>query len=287
MFGQLIVNGIGTGLIVALPAIALTLTFRILRFPNFAIGALLTFAAYMGWAMNAIGGISLLVSAILTVLLFPLVVLACDYVVFRPLRERGAITLLVASMGLSFVLENVCRLVFGNDARNFDVPLSRPHRILDLRINNELLITAAVSIAGMALVYLVLKHTSLGRAMRAVADNPNLAAARGIDREKIVRATWALAACLVAASGILIGMDRAIDPQMGWNYIIICFASAILGGLGSPVGAVVGALMLGVVGELATLVVAPNYRAAVAFAAIALALVIRPNGLFGTPEIVK
>lgn len=287
MFGQLIVNGIGTGLIVALPAIALTLTFRILRFPNFAIGAMLTFAAYLAWVLNTIAGIPLMASAVLTVILFPLVVLLCDAAVFRPLRDRGSITLLVASMGLSFVLENLCRLFFGNDARNFDIPLSRPHRIMDLRINNELLVTAGVSVGGMVLVYFILKHTPLGRAMRAVADNPNLAAARGINGEKVVQATWALAGTLVAASGILIGMDRAIDPQMGWNYIIICFAAAILGGLGSPVGAVVGALLLGVVGELATLVVAPNYRAAVAFAAIALVLLMRPNGLFGTPEIVK
>ncbi len=287
MFGQLIISGIGTGLIVALPAIALSLTFGILRFPNFAIGAMLTFAAYMAWVLNVVAGLPMVIAGLLTVLLFPLVAIASDAAVFRPLRNRGPITLLVASMGLSFVLENICRLFFGNDARNFDIALSRPHRIMGLRINNEMLLTVGLSLLAMLIVYFILKHTSLGRAMRAVADNPNLAAARGIDAGRVIMSTWVIAGGLIAVSAVLIGMDRAIDPQMGWNYIIVCFAAAILGGLGSPVGAVVGALMLGIVGELATLVVTPNYRAGVGFMAIAIVLMLRPHGLFGSREIVK
>nr|WP_281413171.1 branched-chain amino acid ABC transporter permease [Marivibrio halodurans] len=283
----MIVNGIGTGLIVALPALALTLTFGILRFPNFAIGAMLTFSAYMAWTFNVLVGVPLIVSALLTILLFPLVAILCDAAVFRPLRDRGSITLLVASMGLSFVLENICRLFFGNAARNFDIPLARPHRLFDLRFTNEFLIAAAVSLSAMLIVYLILRWSALGRAMRAVADNPNLAAARGIDSGRVIKATWALSGALIAASGVLVGMDRAIDPQLGWNYIIVCFAAAILGGLGSPVGAVVGALMLGLIGELSTLVVPTNYRVGVAFAMIGVVLLLKPNGLFGTREIVK
>lgn len=285
--GQLIINGIGTGLIVALPSIALSLTFGILRFPNFAIGAMLTVAAYLAWSLNTYAGMPLILAGLVCVILFPIVALLCDSAVFRPLRNRGPVTLLVASMGLSFVLENICRLIFGNDARNFDIPLERPYRILGLRINYEMIVAAVVSISAMIIVYLVLKHSSIGRAMRAVADNPNLAAARGIDENRVIAMTWVLASFLIAASGVLIGMDRAIDPQLGWNYIIVCFAAAILGGLGNPTGAVVGALVLGVVGELATLVVAPNYRAGVGFLAIALVLMFRPHGLFGTREIVK
>lgn len=287
MIGQLIINGIGTGLIIALPAIALSLTFGILRFPNFAIGSMLTFAAYMAWTFNTLAGMPLIIAGVLSVLFFPLIALICDALVFRPLRGRGTITLLVASMGLSFVLENICRLIFGNDARNFDIALSRPHRVFDIRITNEFMMTTLISLTAMVIVYFILKRTSLGRAMRAVADNPNLAAARGIDASKVILATWAITGALVAASSILIGMDRAIDPQMGWNYIIVCFAAAILGGLGSPVGAVVGALLLGIIGELATLVVATNYRSGVAFIAIALVLLVRPNGLFGSREIAK
>ena len=285
--GQLIINGLGTGLIIALPAMALSLTFGILRFPNFAIGAMLTMAAYMAWSFNTLLGMSLILAAAMTLLLFPLIALICDLSVFKPLRTRGPVTLLVASMGLSFVLENICRLFFGNDARSFEIPLARPYRVMGLRINYELLVTAGVSISAMAMVYFILQHTSLGRAMRAVADNPNLAAARGIDANWVIGATWCLSGMLIAASGVLIGMDRAIDPQLGWNYIIVCFAAAILGGLGSPVGAVIGALTLGIVGELATLIVDPNYRSAIAFMVVALVLLVRPTGLLGRREIVK
>lgn len=283
--GQLIINGLGTGLIVALPALALTLTFGILRFPNFAIGSMLTFASYIAWVLNTFVGVPLIMSAAATIILFPLVALLCDYCVFRPLRNRDGITLLVASMGLSFVLENICRLIFGNDARNFDIPLSRPNRIFGLRITDEFITVTIVSISAMIVVYLILRHTSLGRAMRAVADNPNLAAARGIEAGRIIGATWLIAGALIAVSGVLIGMDRAIDPQLGWNYIIVCFAAAILGGLGSPLGAVTGAVLLGVIGELATLIVEPNYRAGIGFLAIALVLMFRPQGLFGVREI--
>jgi branched-chain amino acid transport system permease protein len=285
--GQLIINGLATGLIVALPALALSLTFGILRFPNFAIGAMLTVAAYMAWFFNGRAGLPLLYAGALTVLLFPLVAVLCDALVFKPLRGRGPIILLVASMGLSFVLENICRLFFGNDARNFDIPLSRPMRALGLRINYEQIVAAGISVSAMILVYLILLHTPLGRAMRAIADNPALAAARGIDANRVITAAWLLTGALVAAAGVLIGMDRAIDPQMGWNYIIVTFAAAILGGLGSPVGAVVGALTLGVVGELATLVVSTNYRSGVGFCVIALILLFRPHGLFGRREITR
>jgi branched-subunit amino acid ABC-type transport system permease component len=156
-----------------------------------------------------------------------------------------------------------------------------------LRINNEQIVTAAAVVIAMAAVYVLLRHTPLGRAMRAVSDNAPLAAARGIDRERIVRWTWVIAGVLTAAAGVLAGMDRAIDPLLGWNYIVTVFAAAILGGLGNPVGAVLGALTIGVVEETSTLVIPPNYRQVVSFCAIALLLLLRPQGLFGAQRIRK
>ncbi len=282
---QLVLNGLITGMIVALPAVALTLIFSILKFPNFAIGAMLTASAYIAWSLNVLAGLPLLAAAVLAALLFALAMVLTDRAVFRPLRERGPITLLVASMGVSFVLENLCRLAFGNLARNFDIPIARPHRFWGLRVNQEQITTAIVALAAMAAVYLLLRHSPLGRAMRAVADNPALAAARGIDRDRTILWTWAIAAVLTTIAGVLVGMDRAIDPLMGWSYIISIFAAAILGGLGSPVGAVLGALVIGVVQEVSTLVIASNYRQAVSFAAIALLLLFRPQGLLGQRRI--
>ncbi|PKP85606.1 MAG: branched-chain amino acid ABC transporter permease [Alphaproteobacteria bacterium HGW-Alphaproteobacteria-2] len=282
---QLVLNGLVTGMVVALGAVALTLTYSILKFPNFAVGGMITLGAYIAWLVNVPLGLPLPGAAVLAAIGLAAVMLAADRFVFRPLRDRGAITLLVAAMGLSLILENICRLAFGNVARNFDVDPERPWRVSGLRIHPEQVTTAVVTVAAMAGLWLVLRHTRLGRAMRAVADNPDLAAVRGIDRDRVTRRTWVLAAALVALSGVLIGMDRAIDPLMGWAYIIPVFAAAILGGLGSPGGAVLGALLIGVAQELSVLVIEPNYRQVVGFVAIALVLLARPRGLLGVEEI--
>jgi branched-subunit amino acid ABC-type transport system permease component len=282
VIGQVVLNGFVTGMIVALPAIALTLTYGILKFPNFAIGAMMTAGAYFAYIGNALLKLPLVWAALLAAGALALTSVALDRLVFQPLRERTSVTLLVASMGASFVLENMARFVFGNSAKSFDVAIARPQRIFDLRINSEQIYTAMTALGAMIAVYVILRHTPLGRAMRAVSDNPALAAVRGIDREHIVRWMWVIAGALTGAAGVLAGLDRAIDPLLGWNYVVTVFAAAILGGLGNPFGAALGALTLGVVEETSTLVIAPNYRQAVSFCAIACLLLLRPQGLLGT-----
>ncbi len=281
MPAQLAFNGLVTGLILALPALALTLTFGIARFPNFALGAMVTTGAYLAWAANVLAGLPLLEAAVLAALGLALVAMALDACAFRWLRERDGMTLMVASIGLSFVLENACRFAFGNDARSLAVEVARPMRWHGLRINHEQLTAAATVLVLLVLMHLLLHHTRLGRAMRAVADNAPLAAARGIERGRIVSLTWAIAGALVGVAAVLIALDRAIDPLLGWNFQIPVFAAAILGGLGSPVGAVLGALLIGLAEELSALVLPTQYRQAVGFGIILLLLLLRPHGLFG------
>jgi branched-subunit amino acid ABC-type transport system permease component len=285
VIGQVVLNGFVTGMIVALPAIALTLTYGILKFPNFAIGAMMTTGAYFAYIGNTLLKLPLVWAALLAAGALAVTSVALDRLVFQPLRERTSITLLVASMGASFVLENVARLAFGNSAKSFDVAIARPQRIFDLRINTEQIYTAMAALGAMIAVYVILRHTPLGRAMRAVSDNAALAAVRGIDREHIVRWMWVIVGALTGAAGTLAGLDRAIDPLLGWNYVVTVFAAAILGGLGNPFGAALGALTLGVVEETSTLVIAPNYRQVVSFCAIACLLLLRPQGLLGTVRV--
>jgi len=278
-------NGLVTGVIVTLPAIAVTLLFGVLKFPNFAVGSMMTLAAYMVFALNVQLGWPLTLSTATVAVAFGGLLIAIDHVTFRPLRERGSITLMVASLGLGFVLENVARLGYGNTARSFAIELARPFRFLDIRMNREQMITIAVSTAAMIAMYILLTKMPIGRAMRAVADNPALAQVRGIESPRIIRWTWFIAGLLLAVGGVLIGMDRALEPPMGSNYLISVFAAAILGGLGSALGAFVGALVIGIVSELATLVIPPNYRIGIPLVAIALILIFRPQGLFGQPYI--
>ena len=281
MAAQLFLNGLVTGLLLALPALALTLIFGVLKFANFAVGAMLTFGAYAAWGANVQLGLPLFPSALVAAAATALAGVVADHFAFERLRERGSITLMVASMGVSLVIENVCRFFFGNASRGFDIPPSRPIRWEGLRINHEQITTAVTVVLCLIAVDLLLRFSPLGRAMRAVADNASLAAVRGIDRRVIARLTWALSGALLGLAGVLAGLDRAIDPLIGWNYQIPIFAAAILGGLGSPLGAVAGAIVIGVAEEMSALVIPTNYRQVVSFTVILALLLFRANGLFG------
>jgi branched-subunit amino acid ABC-type transport system permease component len=284
---QTLFNGIVTGIIMTLPALAVTLLFGVLKFPNFAVGAMMTVAAYLAFALNAQLGWPLLAASIAAAVAMGLLCIGIDQVTFKPLRERGGITLMVASLGLGLILENVARFAYGNSARSFVIELARPFRVADVRMNQEQMITIAVATTAMLLMYVLLSRMPMGRAMRAVADNPALAQVRGIESPRVIRWTWFIAGLLLAGGGVLIGMDRALEPPMGSNYLVSVFAAAILGGLGSPLGAFVGAIVIGVVSELSTLVIPPNYRIGVPLCVIAVILIFRPQGLFGQPYIRK
>lgn len=278
-------NGLVTGIIVALPALAVTLLFGVLKFANFAVGAMMTVAAYMVYALNTELGWPMLPATAAVAVAFGILCIVMDLLTFKPLRERGGLTLMVASLGLGFVLENLARLAYGNAARSFAMELARPFRFMDIRMNREQMIAFVVATLAMGIMYVLLTRMPIGRAMRAVADNPALAQVRGIDSAAIIRWTWFIAGMLLAVGGVLIGMDRAIEPPMGSSYLIPVFSAAILGGLGSPLGAFVGALLIGVVSEMATLVIPPNYRIGIPLCVIAAILIFRPQGLFGQAHI--
>src|SRR5258706_8795509 len=241
----------------------------------------------MAFALNAELGWALPPAAVAAALAMGVLCIAIDQVTFKPLRERGGIPLMVASLGLGFILENVARFAYGNSARSFVIELARPFRVADIRMNYEQMITLGVATTAMLAMYVLLTQMPMGRAMRAVADNPALALARRIESPRVIRWTWVIAGILLGLGGVLIGMDRGLDPPMGPNYPVRVVAAAVLGGLGPPLGAVWGALAIGVVSELSTLVMPPNYRIGVPLAAIAIVLIFRPQGLFGQPYIRK
>ena len=281
MMGQTVLNGLVSGLLLAMPSLAVSLTFGLLRFPNFAIGSSLTLGAYAGWVFNVLLGLPLVAATALAAMFGALVSVGCDIAVFRRLRDSGTVTSMVASLGVGLVLENVCRFAFGNAPRSLDVAVTRPIRWMGLRINHEQIATAVVVLTALLLLHLVLQSTRFGRAMRAVADNPSLAAVRGIERDAVVRLAWAIIGVLTGIAGVLAALDRAVEPLVGASYEISVFAAAILGGLGSPFGAVAGSLAIGLAEEASTLVVPTSYRQAVSFAVILVLLLFRSQGLFG------
>ncbi|EHD20399.1 MULTISPECIES: branched-chain amino acid ABC transporter permease [Brenneria] len=284
---QLLFNGAVTGVLVALPALALSLTFSVLRFANFAIGAMVTAGAYLIYWCNTLFGLSLPLACLLGTVLAALLAVAIDLLVYRRLLGRSSITLLVASMGVALTLENLVRFFAGGTPVGYAVEVARPLLWGGLRINHEQLLTAGISFGCLALIGLIFHYTRLGRAMRAVADNPDLAATRGISHQRVVSMTWILSGALSAIAGMLIGLDSTLDPLMGWNYVLPVFAAAILGGLSNPLGAIAGALIMGMLSELSTIILPPHYRTLVAFLVLSLLLMLKPSGLLGVQWVKK
>lgn len=272
-------------MLIALPAIALSLTYGVLNFPNFAIGAMITAGAYLTYFFNVGLGLPIIVAALLGCIALALVAVVVQYLVYRPMGTDDHITLLVGSMGVAFVLENLVRFTYGAEVRSFALSVARPMIWHDLRFNREQLIIAVVTISAMAAVALILKRTALGRAMRAISDNPALADVRGIRRDRIVNWTWGLSGVLTALAGLLIAMDTTIEPLVGANYLVSVFAAAVVGGIGNPFGAMAGGLIIGLVEEMSTLILPTTYRQGVSFLVLALVLFLKPSGLLGTARI--
>jgi len=282
---QALLNGLIAGFLIALPAIALSLTYGVLNFANFSIGALITAGAYFAYFYNVDLGLHVLVSVALAGVSLSILAIVIERLVYRPLGDADHITLLVGSMGVAFVLENVIRLIYGADVRTLDITVSRPIIWNDLRLNNEQLVIVAVAVAAFVAVALVLKKTSLGRAMRATSDNPSLAEARGVNRRRIINWTWALSGTLAALAGALVAMDATVEPLIGTNYLISVFAATIVGGIGNPLGAMAGGLLIGIVEELSTLAFPTTYRQGVSFLILVAMLFLRPHGILGQAKI--
>ena len=188
---------------------------------------------------------------------------------------------LVASIGVAFFARSLLTFSVGQDQLALQVPMARAWNFGGIRVLPLDLVVAAVSIVAMALLFALLRLTPVGRHMRAVADNPDLARASGIRANRVLLVLWAVVGALCALGGILSGAKAVVSPELGWEQLIPAFAAMILGGIGSPAGAVAGAVLLGIAQELSVPLVGPSYKIAIAFAVLLLVLLLRPRGLFG------
>ena len=278
---QLVVNGAMAGTILAVPAIGLTSIYAVLRFPNFAIASHATVGAFAGYVANVALHLPIVPSLAIAFVVAGLVGVASDEVVLKRFRPAGYITTAIASIALTIALENIVRFAFGNELRGYDLPIARDLRVGAIRIGPQQLENLAVAAVTMAGLFAFLAFTRTGKAMRAVADNPMLASIKGIDADTIGRLVNFVGMGLAGLGGMLIGLDTTIDPLTGFRAILSVFAAAVVGGLGSIPGAVVGALTVGIGEELCLLFLSPDYRSAVGFAAIAIVLTLRPRGILG------
>ncbi len=278
---QLFVNGLAVGSIIALAAVGLTLTYGILRLANFAHGDFMTLGAYLALLANT-SGINIWISILLGAVGTVAVMLLSEKLVWSKMRSARAssTTLIIISIGLGLFIRNGIVLIWGGGNRDFNLPVNPAREILGLRIpQNQLLVMLLAVLAILALHYL-LQNTKIGKAMRAVADNIDLARVSGINVEQVVIWTWVIAGSLTALGGSMYGLITAVRPNMGWFLILPMFASVILGGIGNPYGAIAAALVIGVTQEVSTPWLGSQYKQGVGLFIMILVLLIRPKGLF-------
>jgi branched-chain amino acid transport system permease protein len=278
---QLLLNGLVAGTILAVPAIGFTAIYAVLRFPNFSLASHLTIGAFAGYVANVAWGWPAGGAVLIAFVAAGIVGVINDELVLKPLRPAGALTTAIAAVALTIVLENVVRLAFGNDLRGYDLPIQRDWQAAGLRIGAQQVKNLGIAVVAMLAVFLFLARTRTGKAMRAVADNAMLAEVKGVDPDRVARLVNFVGMGLAGIGGMLVGLDTSIDPLTGFRVILSVFAAAVVGGLGSIPGAVVGALTVGVGEELSLLVLPPAYRTAVGFVAILLVLTLRPRGILG------
>lgn len=278
---QLVANGIAVGSILALAAIGLTLTYGILNLSNFAHGDFMTLGAYLTWLAN-ISGLNIWLAMILGAVGTIIAMLIAEYLLWKPMRDRRATdtTLIIISIGLALFIRNGILLLFGGSNQLYQLPVVPALQFGELRIAYYRVIVVGLAIAAIVALHLILQNTKIGKAMRAVADNIELARVSGINVERIVLWTWVITGTLTALAGGMYGLIAVVRPNMGWFLILPMFASVILGGIGNPYGAVAGAFIIGIAQELSVPLLGSEYKLGVALAIMILILLIRPQGLF-------
>jgi branched-chain amino acid transport system permease protein len=308
-------QGLILGLVLGLAGVGLSMTYSILGFANFAHGDYISAGAFAGWAITyVIGGfgtlpigdlflvgvsgeadagsvgvsvvsapVAILVGFVVAVGFAALLTLGIDRLVYKPMRDQEGISLLIASIGVALALRYLLAFVFGTSSSGLtsgNIPSVTVPGI-GISLNAHELTLAIGAVALMVGVHLLLQYTKLGTAMRAMADNRDLARVTGIPTERVVRATWVIGGGLAGAAGYLIVLWRGtIAFDFGWVLLLLIFAAVILGGIGSVYGAMFGGLTIGVASTVSLIWVPSEFSTAAAFVVMIFVLVLKPSGLF-------
>ena len=285
---QLTVDGLIFGIILALAAVGLSLVFGTTQLTNFAHGELIALGALLAYFFSSIVGLPLIAA-------IPVAVLVSAFLggwlqnkaLWKQLRKRGTglIAAMIVSIGLGFLLRYFFLFIFGGQTRQFDEWAGQSGmQIGPVLITPKDLIASIVGILLIAATTFWLLRTKDGKATRAVADNPALASASGIEVERVISTVWILGAGLAAFSGVMIGLQAGVGWFMGFQVLLLVFAGTILGGLGTAFGAILGSLIVGVLIQLSTVIVPTELKYVGALAVLIIILLIRPQGILGRSE---
>jgi branched-subunit amino acid ABC-type transport system permease component len=276
-------------------SLVLSMIFGTTGLTNFAHGELITFGALMAYAVDVLPGTITLGGYTVTIFVGILVAIIAsgvfgyvlDRVLWRPLRHRGTglVAAMIVSIGLSIFLRNVFQFFAGADNHEYSqYATPEPWHIGAVLVTPKAVGVAVFATIVLIVVTVALQRTRLGKATRAVADNPALAASTGINVDRVISVVWIGGAGLAGLSGVLLGMTQGFDYQVGFKILLLVFASVVLGGLGTIWGAIVGSLIIGIFIEVSTLVIPSELKFTGALAVLILVLLIRPQGLLGRAQ---
>jgi branched-chain amino acid transport system permease protein len=284
MINQLILNGIIAGSIYTLVAVGFAVIYRTVRFFHFAHGVVFTAGAYFTYLFKAWLGWPVIVAAPLSIGLCALLGIIIEVSVYRPLRhkESSALILLLASLGIYIVLQNIISMVFGDDTKTIRSGIVKEGiNILGARITPAQIAIIIVSLLLLVSCFIFLKYTKKGQAMRAVANDPELARVSGIESDRVILSTFALGSALAGIAGILVALDVNMTPTMGMNALLMGVVAVIIGGVGSIPGIALGALFLGMAQHLGAWNIGSQWQDAIAFVILLIFVLFRPQGFLG------
>ncbi|GGF19987.1 hypothetical protein GCM10011399_12020 [Subtercola lobariae] len=286
-FAQQFASGIRLGLLLALAAVGLSLIFGTTGLSNFAHGEQVTLGGLLAYLFANVLGLNLILAAIISVVICAATGYFQDALIWKPLRRRGIGTtqLMIVTIGLSIALQYTYQYFLGASTVRIDQANPVTVDLGPVTLSQQSLISMGIAVIVIALVGWVLVRTRIGRATRAVSDNPALAAASGIDVDRIIRLVWTSATALAGLSGVLLGLVlNGVNWQTGLQLLLLMFAAITLGGLGTAFGALAGAMIIGLVVELTNLVLPGDFKYATALVILILVLLVRPQGIFGRRE---
>lgn len=280
---QQFINGLSVGSVYALIALGYTMVYGIIKLINFAHGEVYMLGAYFGYFLITSFGLPLIPALLLSMLLAAGVGMLIERIAYRPLRNSPRITALITAIGVSLLTQNIAQRAFGARFRAFPrvIGLTR-YEFFGVSISLMQVVILVTALGLMLLLYFVVNHTRVGKAMRAVSMDPDAARLMGINVDVIISFTFAIGSALAAAGGILVGMYYTrIDPYMGVLPGLKAFVAAVLGGIGVIPGAVLGGVIMGIAENLVIVFGASTYREAVAFIILIFILLVKPSGLLG------
>src|SRR5579864_992615 len=273
--------GLVTASILALAALGFTLQFGITNILNLAYGDLMTASAYIGWIVNQHGG-SIAESLLAGAAFGAIASLLLNRLIYTPFLRRGTglFGMVIVTLSVGVIIQNILLAVGGATFFTYQINVGATVHPLGFDLNVSQLVIIAIAVAAMVVVQLLLSQTRLGKAMRATAANRSLAQASGIATDRVVDAAWLISGLLCGLGGVVLVLNTtAFQSTTGSEFLIVIIAAAMLGGVGRPTGAMLGALVLGLVTEISAAYISPSYKELFAFVVLVIVLLVRPTGI--------